>query len=137
MDFKSQMSVLVQLSLVDNQLSTREKRMIYAIGKGNSMPEKEIDEILNHHLRHALHELPDLDLIDDNDKFEYLYNIVQLMKVDEKVFLSEIRFCQDLAVKLGFHKNVVRDLSAKIFSDPNITSERSLIQEVIKKHKKQ
>ena len=137
MDFKSQLSVLVQLSLIDNQLSPKEKRMIYAIGKGNKMTEKEIDEILNFHLRHAQHELPDLEHLDENDKFEYLYNIVQLMKVDEKVYLSEIKFCQKLAVKLGFHKKVVGDLSTKIFSDPNITSEKSLIQEVLQKHKKQ
>ncbi len=110
--------------------------MIYALGKGNRMPEKEIDEVLNVHLRHARHELPDIENLDENDKFEYLYNIVQLMKVDEKVYLSEIRFCQNLAVKLGFNKKVVGDLSAKIFSDPTITSDRDSILKVIEKHKK-
>ncbi len=135
MNFNSQLSILIQLSLIDNQLSPKEKRMIYVLGKANKMPEAEIDEVLNYHLGHALHELPSINNLDDDEKFEYLYNIIQLMKVDEKVYLSEIRFCQDLAEKLGFNKKVVRDLSAKIFSDPTITSERSTLQKIIDKHK--
>jgi len=136
MDFNSQLSILIQLSLIDNELSPKEKRMIYALGKGNRMPETEIDQLMNHHLRNARHQLPDLNNLSDNDKFDYLYNIVQLMKIDEKVYLSEIRFCQNLAVKLGFNKKVIGDLSAKIFSDPDITSDRNIIFEIIEKHKK-
>lgn len=135
MDFKSQLSVLIQLSLIDNELSVKEKRMIYALAKGHRMPEKEIEKVLNEHLRNARHQLPSIENLDENDKFEYLYNLVQLMKIDEKVYLSEIRFCQDLAVKLGFNKKVVGDLSSKIFSDPKITSDKGLILKIIEKHK--
>ena len=136
MNFNTQMSILIQLSLIDNQLSAKEKRMIYTLGKVNKMTEKEIDEILNYHLGHALHELPCIDNLDESEKFEYLFNIVQLMKVDEKVFLSEIRYCQDLAEKLGFNKNVIRELSAKIYSDPKITSDREKINQILTSHKK-
>lgn len=135
MDFRSQMSVLIQLSLIDNELSQKEKRMVYTLGKANKMPEKEIEEILSHHLRNARHELPNLANLSDDDKFEYLFNIVQLMKVDKHIYLSEIRFCEELAKKLGYKKSVVSEMSAKIFSDSAVAADRELLRSIVAKHR--
>lgn len=135
MDFRTQMNVLVQLALIDNELSQKEKRMVYVLGKANKMPEKEIDEIFNHHLRHARHELPSLQNLTEDDKFDYLYHLVQLMKVDKQVFLSEVRFCEDLAHKLGFKKSVVGVLSTKIFSDSTLGVDIDLLKNVVLKHR--
>ncbi|MFT7032468.1 MAG: hypothetical protein ACJA2S_000968 [Cyclobacteriaceae bacterium] len=133
MDFNPQLSLLIQLSLIDNNLSPKEQRMIYALGKANQIPESEIEEVFNHHLRHARHEMPSITNISDEDKFEYLFNIVQLMKVDAQVYLSEIKFCQELAAKLGFKKKVIKELSASIFSDPTLTSDKESLKEKIMK----
>ena len=135
MDFHPQLSLLIQLSLIDNNLSPKEQRMIYALGKANKIPEKEIEEVFNYHLGHARHEMPTIVNLTDEDKFDYLYNIVQLMKVDHQVFLSEIRFCQDLAEKLGFKRKVIKELSAKIFSDPTITSDKQALRERVMKYR--
>jgi len=135
MDFHAQMSVLIQLSLIDKQLAPVEKRMVYAIGKANRMPEKAIDRLFEKHLSTREHALPSLDGISDDDKYEYLYSIVQLMKVDMKVYLSEIRFCEDLAEKLGFKKQVVGALSKQIFSDPGITTDMEVLTQVMKNYK--
>ncbi len=131
MDFNPQLSLLIQLSLIDNNLSPKEERMIYALGKANKIPEKEIEDVFNHHLRHARHEMPALGTLTDEEKFDYLYNIVQLMKVDEQVYLSEIRFCQALAEKLGYKKTVIRELSARIFSDPTVTADKENLKKVV------
>ncbi|MDP4679542.1 MAG: TerB family tellurite resistance protein, partial [Cyclobacteriaceae bacterium] len=69
------------------------------------------------------------------DKFDYLFNIVQLMKVDAQVYLSEIKFCQELAEKLGFKKNVIKELSAKIFSDPTLTSDKDGLRDMVMKYR--
>lgn len=135
MDFKAQVSVMVQLSLIDNKLSNIEKRYIYALGKANKVPEKELDQIFDDHLSGKVAKLPELGALTEDEKFEYLYNIVQLMKVDKRVYLSEIRFCQKLATKLGFKKSVISDLSSGIFSDPTVTSDRSHLKELLQKHK--
>ena len=135
MDFHPQLSILVQLSLIDNNLSPRETRMIYALGKANKITEKEIEKVFNYHLGHARHELPLISNLTNEDKFDYLYNIVQLMKVDEQVYLSEIRFCQALAVKLGFKKSVIKELSAKIFSDPTVTADRENLMKKVLSYK--
>ncbi|MBU2915813.1 MULTISPECIES: hypothetical protein [Reichenbachiella] len=135
MDFKAQMSVMVQLSLVDNKLSNIEKRYIYALGKANAVPEREIDQVFEDHLSSKKMAMPDLGQLSEDEKFEYLYNIVQLMKVDKKVYLSEIRFCQKLAKKLGYKASVVSELSGGIFSDPSVTSDRDYLKTLIQKHK--
>lgn len=131
MDFNPQLSILIQLSLIDNNLSPKEQRMIYTLGKANKIPEKQIEAVFNHHLRHARHEMPTITNLTDEDKFDYLFNIVQLMKVDEQVYLSEIRFCQNLAQKLGFKKAVIRELSARIFSDPTLTSDKDGLMQLV------
>ncbi|MCV9387935.1 TerB family tellurite resistance protein [Reichenbachiella ulvae] len=135
MDFKTQMSVLVQLSLIDNELSNIEKRYIYALGKANGVAEKDIDAIFSDHLNEKKTALPDLGLLSEDEMFEYLYSIVQLMKVDNKVYLSEIRFCQKLAEKLGYKKSVIAELSSGIFSDPDITGDRDRLKQLIMKYK--
>ncbi|MFY0651111.1 MAG: TerB family tellurite resistance protein [Cyclobacteriaceae bacterium] len=135
MDFNPQLSILIQLSLIDNNLSPKEQRMIYALGKANKIPEKDIEDVFNYHLGHARHELPTITNLTDEDKFDYLFNIVQLMKVDAQVYLSEIRFCQDLAEKLGFNKKVIKELSASIFSDPTLTADKEVLKERVMKYR--
>lgn len=135
MEFRDQMKVLIQLSLVDNQLSNFEKRTIYSLGKANRLPEKEIDELFNELLGKKVHELPENLAMTDEGKFECLYNIIQLMKVDKKVYLSEIRFCEDLAERLGYKKKVVSKLSSRIFSDPTMTVDRVGLQKLLEKYK--
>lgn len=135
MDFNPQLSLLIQLSLIDNNLSPKEQRMIYALGKANKIPESEIEEAFNYHLRHSRHEMPSIANISDDDKFEYLFNIVQLMKVDAQVYLSEIKFCQELARKLGFKKTVIKELAASIFSDPTLSSDKEGLKEKIMKYR--
>ena len=133
MDFNPQLSLLIQLSLIDNDLSPKEKNMIYALGKANKIPESEIEEAFKYHLGHSRHEMPSVTNISDEDKFEYLFNIVQLMKVDAQVYLSEVKFCQELAEKLGFKKKAIEELSARIFSDPTLTSDKEVLKEKIMK----
>lgn len=65
--------------------------------------------------------------LSETQKFEILYLMIQLMKVDGQVFKSEIEFCEKAAEKLGYRKEVIRELSAGIYSDPSITSNRFLL----------
>ncbi len=123
------------MSLVDNNLDPKEQKMIYALAKANKIPESEIEEVFNYHLKHAKHEMPSITNISDEDKFDYLFNIVQLMKVDAQVYLSEIKFCQELTEKLGFKKNVIKELSAKIFSDPTLTSDKDGLRDMVMKYR--
>jgi hypothetical protein len=133
MDFSTQMNLLVQLSLIDGDLSSTEQDLIYSIGKSNDMTDEDIEKILNDHLRNSRHELPDMSNLTEDDKIIYLYNIIRLMKADKEVYLTEIRFCENIAVKLGFKKKVVGELSTKVFSDGTVNADIEYLREVVSK----
>lgn len=134
MNFQIQMKVLLQLALVDNTLSTTEKNWIYNLGKANGMPESDINDLFEGMLLQKHHEIPPIENLTEEDKFEYLFNLIQLMKVDKEVYLSEVKFCEELAVKLGYKKKVIKALSSKIFSDPSIISDHGILRSIVSKH---
>ena len=126
---KEQINVLINLAASDNQVAEKEARLIYMIGQVNGISREEIDAMLA-----APKPIGDLSTLTPDQKFEYLYYIVQIMKADGKVFKSEIAFCEDVAEKLGYKKAVIAELSSKIFADPSITSDRNMLKTKAQKY---
>ena len=130
MSIKSKLSVLVQLANIDGDFAGEEKDLIYLIAKANGISQEEVNDLVENP-----EPLPPLSTISDDDKFEYLYHLVQLMKIDSQVYLSEIKYCEELAEKLGFKKNVISDLSARIYSDPAITANVEALKREVRKNR--
>ncbi len=126
-----QLSTLINLATIDNELADKETKMIYKIGQANGLTEEEVQELVQ-----KPHSTENLDLLTPDQKFEYLYSIVQLMKIDGKVFKSEIVYCQELAAKLGYKESVIAELSSKIYSDPSITADRETLKARVQKYLK-
>ena len=120
---KAQLSMLVQLATIDNELAGKESKWLQTIGLGMGMDEKEIQEVF----RKPETQSVNFTHLSSEERFEYLYNLIQLMKIDGKVFFSEIDFCKRAAEKLGYQSSVVKALSGSIFSDPAITADRGLL----------
>jgi uncharacterized tellurite resistance protein B-like protein len=114
-----ELSLMIQLAISDNVLAEREEKLIYSLGKLNGISEEEIKNLITNP-----EPLGPVDALSNDEKFQYLYMVIQMMKVDGQIFKSEIEFCKNLAEKLGFKKSVVAELSSKIYSDPTITSDR-------------
>lgn len=133
-NFKTHLQSLMQLAISDHSFAKAEETLIYSIGKANRIPEKEIKELIQENLvnKGKKAEL-EFSTLTFDEKFEFLYNIVQLMKIDREVFLSEIRYGEAMAEKLGFDKGVIKAMSAKIYSDPSITSDRDQLKKNVKK----
>ena len=129
---KEQLNVLIQLAASDNTVAEKEARLIQMIGQSNGLQPQEIDEMLKNTSR----PIGDLGTLTEDQKFEHLYHIVQLMKVDGQVFKSEIVFCEDIAERLGYKKGVIGELSTKIFSDPSITADRDMLRKKAQKYLK-
>jgi len=129
MSIKSQLSALIQLANIDGEFAGEEKTLILMLGKANGVTEEEVL-----HLVENPEPLPPLSTMTDEDRFEYLYNIVQLMKIDSQVYLSEIKYCEELAEKLGYKKGVISKLSSKVFTDPSITSNREALKREVRKY---
>ncbi len=125
---ENQLRVLSMLAHVDQEISEKEHKMIVSLGVVHGMSKEEIEKILA-----DPEPLPPLDTLSNDEKYEYLYNLVQLMKIDGKVFMSEIEFCKDMAVRLGYKKKVIAELSSYIYSDPHITADKEALKDRIQK----
>jgi uncharacterized tellurite resistance protein B-like protein len=119
-----QLNILVQLATIDGNLAGKEKKLIEHIAKVNNVDDETIAGLLN-----RPEPIPDLDHLSEEERFEYLYMVIQLMKVDGQVFKSEIVFCENIAQRLGFKKKVVSELSKNIYSDPSITADREMLMD--------
>ena len=121
---KKQLNMLIQLATIDGFLATKERKLIEHIAKVNNVEEEEINELLN-----QSEPIADLQNLSEEERFEYLYMVIQLMKIDGQVFKSEIVFCEDIAERLGYKKKVVAELSKNIYSDPSITADREMMMD--------
>lgn len=131
----TQLKTLVQLALADDNFDESEERQIMAIGIAHHLSEEAVREIIDEGLRNKnVDEKLDYSLLNFDQKFEYLYNIVQLMKIDHEVYLSEIRFCENTAERLGFDRKVISQMSTEIYSDPKITTDREKLKQKVKKY---
>lgn len=128
---RDQLNLLINLAASDNSVAEKEAKTIRVIGKANGISAAEIDELLK-----SPKPIGDLSTLTEDQKFEALYYLIQLMKSDGQVFKSEIAFCETIADKLGYKKSVVREMSSRIYSDPSITSDRKSMMDKAHKYLK-
>jgi len=126
---KDQLNILVQLAASDGMIADKELRLIRTIAEANNMNNEDVEELVKNPKPIA-----DLEYLSQDQKFEFLYNVIQLMKADGQVFKSEIVFCEDMAERLGYNRKVVAELSSKIYSDPTITADRENLKEKAQKY---
>ncbi len=123
---------LVQLALVDNAFDDEEMKFVIDIGRANNMSEEEINEVINDGLKQRDFDAQEFVGLSFDQRFEYLVSVIELMKVDGKIFLSEINYCKDIAEKLGFKRDVISKVTSKIHSDPSLSVEWDLLKDEIK-----
>jgi uncharacterized tellurite resistance protein B-like protein len=121
---KDQLNVLINLAASDNAVAEKESKVIHLIAKANGVSEEEVNAMLR-----KPQPIGNLDALTEDQKFENLYHLIQLMKSDGQVFKSEINFCEQVAEKLGYKKGVVAELSSRIYSNPSITADRKLLMD--------
>jgi len=125
---KEQLNILINLAASDMTVGEKEAKILHIIGKANGLAKEEVDSMMK-----SPQPIGDLSNFTEDQKFENLYHLIQLMKADGQVFKSEIAFCEQMAEKLGYKKGVVSELSSRIYSDPTITSDRNMLIERARK----
>ena len=121
---KDQLNVLINLAASDGTVGEKETKVIQTIAKANGISKEEVDMMLKKPTP-----IGSMDTLTEDQKFENLYHLIQLMKSDGQVFKSEIHFCEQVAEKLGYKKGVVAELSSRIYSDPSITADRKMLMD--------
>jgi hypothetical protein len=100
-----QMKLLINLARIDGEVGPREKQYIKNIGLANQFLADNIDLLFEQR-----HELIVPDNLNNDQKFDYIFSLVQLMKIDERMYKEEIMFCSKIAARLGYNEEVMFDL---------------------------
>ena len=120
------LNILIQLAKIDGVVVQEEIDLINEIGRARGMTDEEISECFNGH-----YPLEGLKVPNDDEKFEYLYSIVQLMKIDGRLYDEEIKFCGKVINELGYHKDVLFELILKVYSDHHLTADKKEIKKQV------
>ncbi|WP_422360154.1 TerB family tellurite resistance protein [Reichenbachiella sp.] len=123
---KSHLNILVQLAKVDGIVVQEEVDLINEVGKANGMSEEEIASCFEEELP-----IGDLSSLTDDKKYDLIYSIVQLMKIDGKLYNEEIKFCAKMSAKLGYEEDVLFELMLKIYADPDLCADKESLKKQI------
>jgi len=100
---------LYQLAKIDNRFVKEEKRYLYALGRKNGVPEKEVDEILQKASEVDFHEPETI-----KEKIIFLYEYIQMMLVDNKLDEREAQMCAIIAERMGLDRGLVGSMTNSI-----------------------
>ena len=131
MDAISQMKLLINMARIDGSVGDREKNYIVNIGRANGIYPDQITELLNHH-----HDFTIPKNISPEMRFDYLISVVQLMKIDERMYKEEIVFCSEIANKLGYDKQVMFELMLNVKTHDMTNEEKNSLKKITEKYLK-
>lgn len=100
-----QLKLLINLARIDGEVANREKKYITNIGMANGLPAEDIVPLFA-----TDHDMIIPANLTNDQRFEYIFSLVQLMKIDERLYQEEIRYCSQVAAKLGYDQSVMFEL---------------------------
>ena len=125
----AQVKLLIQLASIDGDIAEREKSYILNIGHANDIRPGDILPLFNKTKEEVI--IP--KGLTDEQRFNYIFSLVQLMKIDERLYQEEIRYCSAVAAKLGYDQRVMFDLMLHV-SSAMAAAEVKALQELTKKY---
>jgi len=125
---KMQLNVLIHLAMVDGQISKEEKETLEAIASKHDVSLSQLEEMIQYPKP-----IESLGALSNDVKFEYLYSIVDLMNIDDEIDQREIHFCQNMAVRLGYYKEVIDELWSEILENKDLRKNKEEIKKKIQK----
>ncbi|MCV9388259.1 tellurite resistance TerB family protein [Reichenbachiella ulvae] len=120
---KKQITALVNMAKSDDNMDDRELALIYRIGDAHKISRDEIQEIIAHPGK-----IGSVDELDPDEKFEFLYSIIQLMKIDDEIFNEEVEYCNMIADKLGYSYGAVMEMYPQVHKNLVIKSEKKALK---------
>ena len=127
----AQLKLLISLAQIDGKVAERERQFITNIGKSNDITPDQMETLFDQ--RHPL--IIPTDLTDDQ-KFDYLFSLVRLMKIDERMYKEEMMFCSKIAENLGYENQVMFELLLHVKADVMEKDEIINLKEITQKHLK-
>ena len=104
-----QLKLLVNLARADGNFDEKERQYIITIGQANHLLVAEILPLI------STSEDPIVPAnLTAEEKFDCIFSLIQLMKIDEKIYQNEIQYCAKVASALGYRQEVLVELMLKI-----------------------
>jgi uncharacterized tellurite resistance protein B-like protein len=125
----TQIKLLISLAQIDGRVAEREQNYIINIGRANGIYPDEIVPLLEQ--RHPLVVPADLS---NETKFSYIFSLVQLMKIDERMYKEEVLFCSKIAARLGYDQRVMLDLIRLVKNATMEATEMDALQKLTEKY---
>lgn len=125
----AQMKLLINLARIDGEVADREKNYIRNIGLANEFLKDEIETMFDQR-----HDLIVPDDLSADQKFDYIFSLVQLMKIDERMYKEEILFCSKIASKLGYNQEVMFDLMLHVRGVAMAPDEMTALKKLTEKY---
>ena len=124
-----QMKLLINLARIDGEVADREKQYISNIAKANEFPSDKIEPLFERR-----HELIVPQNLTDDQKFDYIFSLVQLMKIDERLYKEEIMFCSKIAANLGYDQEVMFEMMLHVRAAAMESDELLSLKELTQKY---
>ncbi|HRJ30458.1 MAG TPA: TerB family tellurite resistance protein [Cyclobacteriaceae bacterium] len=99
---KKLINILIQLAEADKHFAKAEREMIFKIAKEKNFPEESVTALIKNP-----EPIDTLGALSQEQKFDYLYTTIELVFADHNIFDSEVLFCKNVAIKLGFKKGII------------------------------
>jgi uncharacterized tellurite resistance protein B-like protein len=123
-----QLKLLINLARIDGDVAEKERKYISNIGVANHITVESISPLFKQD-----HELIVPANLNTDQRFAYLLSLVQLMKIDERLYKEEIKYCSKVAAKLGYDENVIFDMMLHVRSEMQ-ASETAALQKLTQKY---
>jgi hypothetical protein len=107
----NKLKLLINLARIDGVVEEKEEKYILNIGSANGLAAETIRPFFK-----TTHDVIIPADLSADQKFNYLFSLVQLMKIDERLYQDEIRFCSRVAAKLGYDEAVMFELMLHVKS---------------------
>jgi len=125
------LKLLISLAQIDGAVAEEEMQYILNIGKANGLQAAEIESLVD-----RVHALVVPVNLSDDDRFNYLLSMVQLMKADEKMFKEELLFCKKMAGNLGYDPQALFDMLLYVKASDMSDQEKADLKASIAKYLK-
>jgi uncharacterized tellurite resistance protein B-like protein len=104
-----QLKHLINLARVDGDVAEKERKYIINIGQANHLLIAEILPLFT-----GDHPVDGSKDLTEEQKFNYIFSLVQLMKIDQRLYRNEIQYCAKVASTLGYREEVLFELMLKV-----------------------
>lgn len=102
---KSHMRNLIEIAAADGHLGNEEQRLLEYAAQRNHISASQLKAI-QQNTTAVKFDVPR----NKEERFTQLYDLVHMMSVDKNIHAEELRLCEIFAVRLGYRKEIVREM---------------------------